>query len=223
MATVLKRYKSCTGGGVFVFDLSPYMNPFSVEAVDAAPAGFTEIINELTGNLQGYFVSGAANGDYSITIQGAPEGGSYTQFELEFEFSSACATEQEVCCSDDEVIIRWLGREGGIKEWNFTGVREFDVRVGDALTFKNSDFQLQYSQRKDIYSGKRISVSELTREQADFLDEIKYSIQAWEWDGETATPILVDNDSFFKYKSTQKFFEVGLQYVFSEELIMQTQ
>ena len=75
--------------------------------------------------------------------------------------------------------------------------------------------------RKNVYTGKRVTTGDITKEQADYLDELKYSIQAWEWDGTTATPIMLVNDSFSKYKSTDKFFDVSAQYIISETVQIQ--
>lgn len=228
--TTLKRFFSCeesatpnTYQGYFPFSFDAYYSPGWVcNAVDAAPTGFIELLDS-AGNLYGYTVIGAAAGVYEITIEAGNFGGSYTQFSLEFTLQNSCATEQDIDCCDDNVTIKWLGREGAIKQWSFPGVREFDMKVGDAITFKNNSRQLQYAERKDIYTGKRITTGSITQEQVDFLDEVKYAIQVWEYDGTDYIPIVLSNDSFFKYKSTDKFFDISLQYVISEEIIMQSQ
>lgn len=226
MATVLKNFTICDNQKMTcVFDLSAYMyNPVAVEALDAAPTGFTELYDSI-GRLYGYQVASAAvNTTYQLRVQALPDfGEDYQQFLLNFDLTAPCYSEIENCCRDGEVNIRWLSREGAIKEWNFPGVRSFDIRIGDANQFKNQYLQAQYSERKNIYTGKIISTGDISKEVADYLDELKYSIQAWEWDGETATPIIVNNDSFQKYKSTTKFYDVSLQYAIAEEIQVQTQ
>lgn len=226
----LKHFFSCeesaspnTFQGYFPFSLDPYFAPgWICEAVDAPPTGFIELV-DANDVLYGYTVIGAAAGTYNITIQAANFGGTYTQYNLEFVLGNPCATEQDTgCCSDDHATIRWLGREGGLKQWTFSGVREYDVRVGDANTFKNNSFESQYSQRKNIYSGKAVSTRFITKAQVDFLDELRYSIQAWELIDDVWTPILLDNDSFFKYTSKEKRFDLKFKYIFAKEIIMQT-
>lgn len=227
----LKHFFSCeeaaspnTFQGYFHFSLDPYYAPgWLCEAVDSPPTGFIELLDS-NGVLYGYTVIGANAGTYNITIQAANFGGTYTQYNLEFVLQSSCATEQNIgCCATDNAVIRWLGREGGLKQWNFPGVREYDVKVGDANEFKNNNFQKQYSQRKDIYTGKSVSTGNISRSQVDFLDELRYSIQAWELIDDVWTPILLNNDSFFKYKTRDKLFDLTFRYVISEEIIMQTQ
>jgi len=228
--TILKKFISCdraanpnTWQGYFTFSLEPYYAPgWLCEAAEPPPVGFIELLTA-SGRLYGYTVIGAATGSYEIVIQAANFGGTYTQFILQFELGNDCPVEQVVCCNDSAVTIKWLGRESGIKQWVFSGVKEYSVRVGDANTFKNSNRQLQYSERKNIYNAKVITTGSITKAQSDFLDELKYSIQAWEVDGTTETPILINNDSFDKYKSNTKFYDISLAYVISEEVQVQTQ
>lgn len=107
----------------------------------------------------------------------------------------------------------------------FPGVREFEVRAGDAPTFKNSALQIQYSERKDIYLGKSVNTTRISREQYEYVVGLKTAIQAWEWDAdtETATPILIDNESFLTFKTNSKFFELSAKYIVAAESIIQTQ
>lgn len=221
----LKRYRACGTSTklYFTFTLDPYFAPnWYAEAVTGA-SGFTQLNSG--GSLYGYVVEiGAAEIVHEIEIRAREgDGGDWTHFILEFDLTLPCTTEQEVCCTDESVTIRWLGREGGIKQWTFTGVKTFDVRVGDANKFKNNNLQAQYSQRSNIYYGKVITSGSISKVQSDFLDELKYSIQAWEVDGTTVLPILINNESFDKYKSTQKFYDTSLAYIAAEEVRIQTQ
>lgn len=228
--TVLKRFFSCqaaaspgTFQGYFPFSFEPYYGTgYFCEAVDSPPSGFIELL-DVNGSLYGYTVIGAAAGTYEIIVQAAPFGGTYTQFLLQFELTGECATEEEIDCCDTNVELRWLGKEGGIKQWSFPGVRNFKNNIGDANTFKNSSKQLQYSERKDIYSAKRVTTGSISLSQRQFIEEIAESIQAWEVNGETFTPIVVANESFPEYSSTDKFFDLAVQYVFAEEIRIQTQ
>ena len=221
--TTLKSFLSCDGMGLFTFSFEPYYgSSWICEAPDAPPTGFQEIL-DANNVLRGYTLTNVADGTYSIQVNAAAFGGTYEGYLLEFIVGD-CDTMQDVgCCNTDAVTIRWLGREGAIKEWYFNGVKEYEVEVGEANTFKNTSRQLQYSQRKDIYNGKMVSTKSISRAQVDFLDELKYSIQAWEWDGTTATAITLNNDSFFKYKSRDKLFDLSIRYVIAEEVIVQTQ
>jgi hypothetical protein len=226
----LKRFFSCkqsavpnTFEGVFYFSFEPYYaQGYVVESIDPPPTGFAEILDSSL-NVVGYLAIGAAAGNYEIIVRAGNFGGTYTEYLLEFEFTGDCAAEQQIDCCDDNVTIKWLGVEGAIKQWSFPGVRNFKYNLGDANTFKNANRQLQYSERKNIYAGKRVSTAFIELEQREFLEELSYCIQAWEYDGTTHTPIAIANDSFPEYSSKDKFFELSVQYVFAAEKIVQTQ
>lgn len=227
----LKRFFSCdesavpnTFQGYFPFSLDPYYAPgWLCEAADAPPTGFIELV-DANDVLYGYAVIGATTGSYEITIQAANFGGSYTQFLLQFELGTECAVEQEIDCCDDSVTLKWLGVEGGIKQWSFPGVRFFKNTLGDANTFKNNSRQIQYSERKNIYAGKRVTTGDIELEQRNFLEELSESIQAWEVneDGENI-PILIANDSFPEYSSKDKYFDLAVQFIYATEKQIQTQ
>lgn len=212
----------------FSFSLEPYIahnNIASCALVSALPTGFTALTDS-NGFLYGLIVDRdtASHIVHEIEFQVVHVDSTELDFILEFDLESVCTIEQEVCCREDSTTIRWLGREGGIKQWTFTGVKTFDVRIGEANRFKNNSLQAQYSQRSNIYYGKVITSGNITKVQADFLDELKYSIQAWEVVDDTSVlPILINNESFDKYKSTQKFYDVSLAYIAAEEVRVQTQ
>lgn len=228
MATQIKNILLCpAGNATYYFDLSPWFADWWAEVEGSLPTGIAVSQDAVSGSAVGFIVTYGSldTGTHTVTIKGYEDnagGAELGLFTLTFT-KGVCATEQEVCCGDDGMVIRWLGREGGIKQWPFPGVRDFDMRVGDAITFKNQNNQAQYAERKNIYTGKRLTTGDITQEQSDFLDELKYAIQVWEWDGETATPILLNNESFNKYGSRQKFFDVSISYIVSEAIQIQTQ
>lgn len=226
MATQIKNYLLCGGDEIHYFDLSPYFYNWWANVSGSLPTGISELQDSDTGSTVGFAVdfSSLQSGVNTVTIEGFENtigGDSLGLFTLVFN-KTECTTEQELCC-ENAVTIRWLGVEGGIKQWVFGGVREFDIKVGDAITFKNSNFQQQYAERKNVYMGIRLTSDFITKEQSDFLDELKYSIQAWQWDGTTANPILLVNDSFKKYGSRDKFFDVAIQYIVAKQIQIQTQ
>jgi len=206
----------------YYFDLSPYWANWFALVNGALPIGITAISNPLNGCVFGFTVDELlVSGTTSVTINATRDTGeSLGQFEIIFD-KGVCVTEQEVCC-DDGVVLKWLTDTGGIMQWVFSGVREFEIRVGDALTFKNTNNQIQYSQRKDVYLGKRVTSGDITLQQNIFLLQLRYSIQAWKYEGSNS-PILIDNDSFKVYKTTDKFFDISVQYIDAMEASIQTQ
>lgn len=127
-------------------------------------------------------------------------------------------------CCDNQTNIVWLNRVGGYQNYIFSGVKTFEVDGGDAKTFIRDGIK-RYYQRKDVYNGKVVTTGNIDRDHVDYLDSLRYAIQAWEWDtdNDTFTEILVDVDSFVKYTSRQKLFDVAIRFIYSEELKIQTQ
>lgn len=160
----------------------------------------------------------------TIEVRDGDGGTVLATYDIVIDVVAVCIEEIEACC-DEAVYLRWLSPTGGIREWPFPGIREFEIRVGDALTFKNSNLQIQYSERKNIYSGKRVTSGNITRNVYDYLTSLKVAIQAWEYNPSTEvlTPILVDNESFPTYTSKQKFYEFAVNYIIAAESIIQTQ
>lgn len=225
MATLIKHIQICDvphhAGYTesYYFDLSPYWVNWFALVNGSLPVGITAITNPLNGCVLGFTVDELlVSGNTTISINGYKDTGELIDiFTIEFN-KGVCVQEIELCCEEGETI-RWLSISGGIMQWVFSGVREFEGRVGDANTFKNINNVLQYSQRKDIYLGKRVTSGDITQEQYFFLNTAKTAIQAWE----ITDPILIDNDSFKLFKSTDKFFDASLQYILATEQNTQTQ
>lgn len=229
MATEIKNVLICESDQFIYFDLSPFYYNWVSVLDSAMPTGISQLQDAITASCVGFAVdySALATGIHTVTVEGFKDtdaGDSIGLFDLVFE-KAECTTEIEVCCATGYVSLAWLSVDGGIKQWPFPGVREFNIKVGDANTFKNSSYQVQYSERKNVYTGKRVTTDLITQDQVDYLDDLRYSIQAWELndDASIVTPILLDNESFRKYGSREKFFDVSIQYVISQQILVQTQ
>ncbi len=229
MATTLKNILICDvphhAGFTesYYFTLDPYWHNWFALVDGSLPIGITAITNPLNGCVIGFTVDELlVSGVTSVSIIGYKDTGeSLGTFTLNFT-KGVCVSEIDTCCEKGEEI-RWLSIEGGIMQWVFSGVREFEIRVGDALTFKNINNQIQYSQRKDIYYGKRQTSGDVQPSVYIFIQKSKLSIQAWDYSEQGFPPILIDNDSVKIFKSTDKFFDTSLQYIIAKEVLIQTQ
>lgn len=131
------------------------------------------------------------------------------------------------CCvnyPNGRVNIVWLNREGGYQNYIFQGVKTFEQRVGDERTYKDGSI-LKLSQRKNVYSGRIVTTSNIPQLHVDYLDSLRTSIQAWEWNesDDTYTEILLDNSDYVKYTTRQKLFDISIRFIYAEEIIIQTQ
>jgi len=145
------------------------------------------------------------------------------------EALNGLVTPTDICCVD-ACNIAWYDREGGWLNYIFSGVKTYKVRIGKdgsfievgdegALTQKNNEI-------KGVYDAKICSTRDAPQTHIDELDSLRYSIQAFLYNTATSTwdiPILLDKKNFTKYKSRDKFFEVKIQYILAEEILIQTQ
>lgn len=223
-----KEITICEGERVINMDFSPYTNSWYVLEVET-PDFVTAFSDPFSGGVYGYVINAdeASAGDYLIrfsVFETSNRGPAIGKFQIKIHVGE-CVTPQVTCCKPGTVYIRWLSRTGGINEWPFPGVREYELRMDDGKMFKNYDLILQDSEIPNVYYGKNITSGDITKEQYDFVSELRYAIQAWEWNSETqtATPIRLDRGSFSAYKSNSKFYEIAARYVLAREIIVQTQ
>lgn len=141
------------------------------------------------------------------------------------------------CCGGN-MMITWLNREGGMQNYFFTGVRTFEMRAGDVKRFTDSANITRYSQRGRVYRGMVLTTGPISQTEADMLDSLQYSIQAYHVDPdlialsdqlavvqlpEQNRPILLDNQSYTKYKTRDKFYEVSIKFIYAEPVTVQGQ
>lgn len=126
------------------------------------------------------------------------------------------------CCSDDNVNIVWLNRQGGRGNFIFSQRKDYNVEVGKKNTYITNDIK-KYAEIKNVYNGMKVYATGLTLNQIDFLDTLRYSIQAWMFKNNNFIPILLDVDSFEKYNTKENMYEISLSFIFAEQLNIQRQ
>lgn len=133
------------------------------------------------------------------------------------------------CCETENNKHRnltWLGIHGGWQNYIFTGVKTFRVDIGRNNQFKTNEYVIKHAEINGVYDGEIITSGDIPKSHVDLLDGLKYSIQAFLYNEETEAwdiPILVDLESFTKYKSRDNFFEVRLKFIYAEEIVVQSQ
>lgn len=128
------------------------------------------------------------------------------------------------CCSDDNINIVWINRQGGRGNFIFNQRKDFTVEIGSTNTFISNNIK-RYSEIKGVYNGKIVYCTGLSKTSVDFLDTLRYAIQAWVFNppDATFTPILLDVNSFTKYTTKENLYEVVLSFIYAEELKIQRQ
>ena len=128
------------------------------------------------------------------------------------------------CCSDTDTNIVWYNRQGGWQNYIFNQRFDNSVEVGKASTFINNGI-IKYADRGRVYNSKTVYITGLTKTEIDYLDTLRYSIQAYEFDATTSTftPILLDSSNFNKYNSKENMYEFNLTYKYAQQLDIQKQ
>lgn len=130
-----------------------------------------------------------------------------------------------VCCGE-VYNIAWFNRLGGWQNYIFTGVKTFEVRIDDVKTFKNFDRVKKYNEIKGVYEGVIATTGNIPQAEADLLDTLRYSIQSFMYNETTSAwdiPLMLDIDSWVKYSSRDKLFDVRIRFIYATEKIIQTQ
>lgn len=128
------------------------------------------------------------------------------------------------CCSDSNINIVWLNRQGGRGNYIFTQRKDTNVKIGEEKTYKVNGV-IKRSEVRNVYDGKIVYSTGLSQNQVDFLDTLRYAIQAWEFHSDTLefVPILLDINSFTKYSTKENMYELNISYIYAEELKIQNQ
>lgn len=218
---VVANYYACADKGVQFFGIylpgTGYVSSYSGTVL---PTGVT-LSSVYGGIVTGFFVDAdvVITGDYTFYLQTLNRSNPIT---VKVKLSmSVCGLVYDNCC-DDEYNIIWLTRQGGYANYLFSGKRTFNVRIGDTPTYKDSGLIISNSRVDDVYSGRIISTSNIPQSHSDYIDSLKYSIKAWHRTSEGDLDILVDKGNFTRYTSDQKFYDVSLQFIYAEQLLIQT-
>jgi len=126
------------------------------------------------------------------------------------------------CCSDENVNIVWLNRQGGRGNYIFTQRKDFNVEIGKTSTYLNNNIK-RYSEIKNVHNGFRVYATGLTLNQIDFLDTLRYSIQCWQFINGVFIPLILDIGSFDKYNTKENMYEISMNFLYAERLNIQRQ
>lgn len=138
-------------------------------------------------------------------------------------------------CSDQEIRLTWLNNLGGFDYWKFTGQSEHTIDIANSGETKENTFpewgksygEFADTIRKQTYreTAKRqfIYSQFLTQDQADALAYIKSSPLVQIINSRTdRRTVLVDTDSFTKYKDGDKTYTVQFNILFTDDIPSQS-
>jgi hypothetical protein len=209
--TLYKTYNVCQNEAVF-------------DTLPTNATSFTGVPNFVAvvpfGKLLGLIILGNTTGAYSFTFQSGGE-----TFLVEINVNT-CLTEFYDNCCDNQCNIAWLNPQGGWQNYIFTGIKTFEVQQDNGNTFKTSNKTIKWSERKEVYEATICTTGNIPKSHVDYLDSLRYSVQAFLFNPATSAfdiPILVDSESFTKYTSRQKLFDISIRFLKAKEIQVQTQ
>lgn len=126
------------------------------------------------------------------------------------------------CCSDENVNIVWLNRQGGRGNFIFTQRKDFNVEVGKKSTYITNDIK-RYSEIKNVHNGFKVYATGISKNQIDFIDTLRYSIQCWQFINGVFIPLILDIGSFEKYNTKENMYEISMNFLYAERLNIQRQ
>lgn len=138
-------------------------------------------------------------------------------------------------CAMQSIGITWLNNLGGFEYWLFTGKKDDIVEIQEVLTTKKNilpEWPKSYGASADtiLKQTKRVSNKAytvrsqfLTESQVEAISYIKSSILVQIIVSRTdKRTIIVDSDSFVKFKDGDKTFEIAFNISFTDDIPAQT-
>lgn len=138
-------------------------------------------------------------------------------------------------CANQSLVLTWLNNLGGFDYWNFTAKKDEIVEIQEAVVTKKNilpNWPQSYGPQADTIKRQTLRVSNkaytvrsqfLTEEEANAISYIKSSvlvqIVTTRVDRRT---VLVDTDSFIKFKDGDKTFEIAFNISFTDDIPAQT-
>lgn len=221
---IYKTYNLCVGD-VIIEEL-PIGNPFvtTYQNFVGFPS-FVELESGIApGTFSGYQINANTLGSFSFSFQETTVTGNIT-WTVNIVIASCLANVYDNCCTD-QLNIAWLNRQGGWQNYIFTGIKTFEVRQDEGDTFKTFSKVLKWANKQEVYNGVIATTGNIPKAHVDYLDSLRYSIQAYLYNSTTNAwdiPILLDSESFTKYGSRDKLFDISIAFIYSTELVIQSQ
>lgn len=134
-----------------------------------------------------------------------------------------CRPLYDTCGACGGVNIQWVNQTGGMQNYYFSGVREFDVSQDNAKKYIDPGKVNRYSTRGQVYKGEVVTTKAIPKTHVELLDSLRYAIQAWVNVDDRLYPIVIDSDSYVKYKSKDKFFDVSMRFLYADPVNIQSQ
>lgn len=216
---------SCIGQ----FQKFPLTGPPSIEGdiwqIVSAPDWFT--LNSIPFNHSYEFVP-STEGVFIIILKPSEPGYEEFTYQIKITVTNCFSLDQELCFagSDNKINIAWLNRLGGWNSYIFSSKKIFGKDIGDNKIMKATGHSLKKISIENVFDSVIVPSGVIPRSHLDFVDEFKYTIQAYVFNDITALwdiPIIIDGNSFELRKEGEGFFKYEFAFKFAREILIQSQ
>jgi hypothetical protein len=221
-----KSYQLCQGD--IVQEALPTGNPFVTTYINfVGVPSFVILENGAAPNTySGWEINTntADSGSYSFSFQETTLSGNI-QWQVNIVVGQ-CGIVNYTSCCNNQINLAWLNRQGGWQNYIFTGIKTFEVQQNSSDLFKTFNKVAKYSEKTNVYNAVIATTGNIPKSHVDYLDSLRYSIQAFMFNEVTNAfdiPIVLDSEDFTKYTSRQKLFDITIRFIYSTELIIQSQ
>lgn len=174
---------------------------------------------------QTWEVLGELEGDAYIVLNGDLDPSVYKVIQF---VVSNCYNAFDECSQglgQNNINIVWLNGYGGWNSYVFFGKKVIGKDIGESKVIKSSTSVLKKISIDNVYDRTFTPSGWIPESHQDFVEGLKYTIQAYEWDSMegTFTPIIIDADSFDLRKEGNGLVKYDFSFRYATEIKVQNQ
>lgn len=125
-------------------------------------------------------------------------------------------------CKNVATIV-WLDNEYAWRSYTFTFRIDLGIEPGETLQFINANNERFNSQKIGVRQSGSIFSGEISKQDVEWCESLKYSIQAYFFNGLGLFPITIVPESFVLYSTEDSIFRYSFKAEYSREIRIQTQ
>ncbi len=106
-------------------------------------------------------------------------------------------------CIGKAVNLIWLNPQGGWSSYVFEAKRTFQLEQGEPITYKTGGLDLRYGKKQGVYDALIVGTGYVSKDDIDYITTLRYAIQAYEYIEGGFRSIILDNETFDKYRDRE--------------------
>lgn len=131
-------------------------------------------------------------------------------------------------CPKEPITIVWLNSNTGARDsYMFSQTKSYEVSQKDAIQFINSNNELRYADRGDVYNIIEVTNQLIPKEHINKIGEMMDSLQCYIMDivddAPVFTPVLIEQGNYKKYFTEQEAKEISFKMLYAVKKTIQAQ